>query len=76
VHEYVQLRIPIRQGYALLSADSDGQVLPAALWRPDRLALCLYMVRGVILRSAGLLGAPVAFMRGADKDTGSNFSWR
>jgi hypothetical protein len=33
----------------LISADSDGQVLPAALWRPGRLALCLYMFRGVIL---------------------------
>jgi hypothetical protein len=33
-------------------------VLPAALWRPGRLALCLYMFRGVILRPAGLLGCP------------------
>ncbi len=33
-------------------------MLPAALWRPGRLALCLYMFRGVILRSAGLLGCP------------------
>jgi hypothetical protein len=40
------------------SADSDGQVLPAALWRPNRLALCLYVFRDVILRSAGLLGCP------------------
>jgi hypothetical protein len=44
--------------HALSSADSDGAVLPAALWRPGRLALCLYMFRGVILRSAGLLGCP------------------
>ena len=57
------------------SADSDGPMLPAALWRPGRLALCLYMFRGVILRSAGLLGCPRwLFMRGADKGTGSNFS--
>jgi len=33
-------------------------VLPAALWRPGRLALCLCMFRRVILRSAGLLGCP------------------
>jgi hypothetical protein len=46
----------MRTRYVLYSADSDGQVLPAALWRPGRLALCLCMFRGVILRSAGLLG--------------------
>ena len=33
-------------------------MLPAALWRPGLLALCLYMFRGVILRPAGLLGCP------------------
>jgi hypothetical protein len=40
------------------SADSAGPVLPAALWRPGRLALCRYVFCGVILRSAGLLGCP------------------
>jgi hypothetical protein len=43
------------------SADSDGLVLPATLWRPGRLVLCLYMFRAVILRSAGLQALPVAF---------------
>ena len=59
---------------ALLSADSDGQVLSPALWRPHRLALCLYMFRGVILRSAGLQDSRTALgglMRGADKGAGA-----
>ena len=50
-------------------------MLPAALWRPGRLALCLYMFRGVILRSAGLQAAPGGFQRGADKAL-VQLSWR
>jgi hypothetical protein len=56
-------RRPPRPGHLLPvpplnSADSDGPVLPAALWRSGRLALCVCMFRDVILRSAGLLGCP------------------
>ena len=39
--------------------DSDGPLLPAALWLPGCLALCLYIFSGVILRSAGPLGCPL-----------------
>ena len=46
--------------HPLMQIRTDG-CYRAALWRPGRLALCVYMFRGVILRSAGLLGCPGGF---------------